>query len=73
MNKVLCKDDINLIKVLGDNNCLFNCIIQYLHLNKNIINHQFSLLKKYIKNIKFIQKNDNKEYCLKKHYGFNDS
>lgn len=38
MNKVLCKDDINLIKVLGDNNCLFNCIIQYLHLDKNIIN-----------------------------------
>ena len=38
MNKVLSKDDINLIKVLGDNNCLFNCIIQYLHLDKNIIN-----------------------------------
>ena len=33
MNKVLCKNDINLIKVLGDNNCLFNCIIQYLHLD----------------------------------------
>ena len=38
MNRILCKDDINLIKVLGDNNCLFNCIIQYLHLDKNIIN-----------------------------------
>ena len=38
MNRVLCKDEINLIKVLGDSNCLFNCIIQYVHLNKNIIN-----------------------------------
>ena len=38
MNRVLSKNDINLIKVLGDNNCLFNCIIQYIHLNKNIYN-----------------------------------
>ena len=38
MNRVLSKDEINLIKVLGDSNCLFNCIIQYVHLNKNIIN-----------------------------------
>ena len=37
MNRVLCKNDINLIKVLGDSNCLFNCIIQYIHLDKNII------------------------------------
>ena len=37
MNRVLSKDEINLIKVLGDSNCLFNCIIQYVHLNKNII------------------------------------
>ena len=38
MNRVISKDEINLIKVLGDSNCLFNCIIQYVHLNKNIIN-----------------------------------
>jgi hypothetical protein len=38
MNRVLSKGEINLIKVLGDSNCLFNCIIQYVHLNKNIIN-----------------------------------
>ena len=38
MNKILLKDDINLIKVLCDSNCLFNCIIQHIHLDKNIIN-----------------------------------
>lgn len=38
MNKVLSKNQINLIKVLGDSNCLFNCIIQHIHLDKNIIN-----------------------------------
>ena len=38
MNRILSKEEINLIKVSGDSNCLFNCIIQYVHLNKNIIN-----------------------------------
>ena len=38
MNKILLKEEINLIKVLGDSNCLFNCIIQHIHLDKNIIN-----------------------------------
>ena len=38
MNRILSKREINLIKVSGDSNCLFNCIIQHVHLNKNIIN-----------------------------------
>ena len=36
MKKVLSKNDISLIKVIGDCNCLFNCIVQHLHLDKHI-------------------------------------
>ena len=35
MKNVLSKKDFTLIKVEGDGNCLFNCIIQQLHLHKN--------------------------------------
>ena len=35
MKNVLSKKDFSLIKVEGDGNCLFNCIVQQLHLHKN--------------------------------------
>jgi len=36
MKNILYKKDISLVKVDGDGNCLFNCMIQQLHLNKNV-------------------------------------
>ena len=35
MKNILSKKDFSLIKVEGDGNCLFNCIVQQLHLHKN--------------------------------------
>ena len=35
MKNMLSKKDFSLIKVEGDGNCLFNCIVQQLHLHKN--------------------------------------
>ena len=36
MKNHLNKKDISIIKVDGDGNCLFKCIVQQLHINKNI-------------------------------------
>ena len=36
MKNHLTKKDISIIKVDGDGNCLFKCIVQQLHINKNI-------------------------------------
>ena len=45
MKNHLNKKDISIIKVDGDGNCLFKCIVQQLHINKNIrhlVNNFFS-------------------------------
>ena len=45
MKNHLNKKDISIIKVDGDGNCLFKCIVQQLHINKNIrhlVNNLFS-------------------------------
>ena len=54
MEKILNKDDISLIKVIGDSNCLFNCIVQQLHLDVNI--------KYYVDNNYTYKLNQSKEY-----------
>ena len=54
MEKILNKDDISLIKVIGDSNCLFNCIVQQLHLDRNI--------KYYVDNNYTYKLNQSKEY-----------
>ena len=36
MKNHLNKKDISIVKVDGDGNCLFKCIVQQLHINKNI-------------------------------------
>lgn len=54
MEKILNKGGITLIKVLGDSNCLFNCIVQQLHLDRNI--------KYYVDNNYTYKLNQSKEY-----------
>ena len=54
MEKILNKVDISLIKVIGDSNCLFNCIVQQLHLDGNI--------KYYVDNNYTYKLNQSKEY-----------
>jgi len=54
MENILNKDDISLIKVIGDSNCLFNCIVQQLHLDVNI--------KYYVDNNYTYKLNQSKEY-----------
>ena len=54
MENILNKDDISLIKVIGDSNCLFNCIVQQLHLDRNI--------KYYVDNNYTYKLNQSKEY-----------